>query len=403
MSKSRQRILLIPDEINGINSGGQSVRATLKYLIELGYSVAVYSKDATTNVHPDVRSAAALYVIPTKLRWYEHFYAPVLVPHFVNILNSFKPAYIFFCGSIQKPAVLSSVARGRGIKTVFLFYINDYYCHRVYAGLASGPCFKCLGSNSLPALRNDCVKRKDFHKFITRWLVKFRLGIEIRKAHKVLCYGNDQVNLYQNFGVPTDRIAVVGFQFDPSDLQDIPINDEGYFAITGQPIMQKGWHLLVEILQNLKTGIKLKVSMKDEDTARHIISLYGLSCFVEAGVIEIITGLSDRSDYLKFIASARGILLPTYYPTTGEFVLQEAMFLGKPIHVFDVGVHRDVLTDRKNAMVSPVGDISDYSKKIDEINCSEELRNRICVGAKRSAKAFYSLERRKLLNHVFAS
>lgn len=396
-----KNILFMPDTINGVDSGAHSARATLSQLQHLGHTVAVYAKDAATNIHPDVSTATGLYEVPTQMRWYEFVYSPALLGDFVRIVEEFKPDYVFFAGSIQKPAILGKEARKKNIRTVYLFYINDYFCQRVYAGLKEGPCTQCISRSRLSSLFNGCVRCSDLPKWIKSEMVRYTLGREIKNSFKMLGYGNDQMEIARQFGVGEQNLALVGFQFSPKDLGAVPIKDDGYFVLTGQPIIQKGWHLLSLIFSRLQSQARIKVSFRDMEIAKRMIDYYGLASFVESGVLEIVTGLDDRRRYLDFFASSRAVILPSYYPTTGEFVLQESMFLGKPVHVFNVGVHKDILVDRQNAMVSDVGDLNDYARKIDEIEQDEGLRSMIGNGARKSANDFYSPERLKLLDNVF--
>ena len=129
-------IVVIPDLINGNQSGAHSARATVKYLRDLGYRVAVYSKDVVEDSGIE-DEAVKLYKLPTKMSWYEFLYSPRLVKSFNQVLIKEKPSYVLFVGSMQKPSVLGAAARKMGIKTTFLFYINDYYCHKTYVYIPS--------------------------------------------------------------------------------------------------------------------------------------------------------------------------------------------------------------------------------------------------------------------------
>ena len=285
MELSKQkRILFVPDCINGLDSGAQSARATLRYLCSLGHTVAVYTKDALVAVQDEVKNdAAALYAVPTAMRWYEFISAPKLRRHFISVVDEFQPNYVFFVGSIQKPAPLAKAARRRSIKTVYLFYINDFFCQRVYAGLADGPCFRCNSGWQMPALAKGCVSLRRMPVWIKGALVRYTLGREIRSSHRVLGYGDEQLKTCHRFGVPKERLARIGFQFDPRELLTIETRDGGYFALTGQPIVQKGWHLLSSIISRLQSTAKFMVSFHDQDTADRAVEKYGLRQFVDSG------------------------------------------------------------------------------------------------------------------------
>lgn len=398
---AKKRILFIPDTINGEDSGAHSARAMLNNLQTLGYSVGVYSTDANLRALPDVKKAGALFSIPTAQRWYEFIFSPVLQSHFAYVLNVFKPDYVLFAGSIQKPPVLAREARKRGIKTVYLFYINDFFCHINYAGTKFGPCNKCNPGWYLPALTQRCIRPWQFPHWVKGSLTRYLLAREIRRSYRVLGYGNEQIDSYRRFKVPEEKLSIIGFQFDPSDLKSIKVSDGGYFLLTGQPIVQKGWHLLAQIFTNLSMDVKVKISITDEKKAKVYIKKYGLQKFIDNGTISIVSQLFNRSDYISVVASARGVLLPSYYSTTGEFVLQESMYLGKPVHVFNVGVHKDILTDRHDALVSNIGDTYDFASKINEINLDESKRLSIGANAMITSQKFYSSPQSNLLDAVF--
>lgn len=335
------------------------------------------------------------------IRWSDHLFESTLLSDFDKACDVFKPDFVFFAGSAAKPARLARRARELGHKTVFLFYINDFFCDRIYAGLRDGPCTACAASGEHSAVLNGCVPVAKSANFVKSALVRRALQIEIFRAHKVLGYSADQCSLYETFGVAREAIAEIGFQFDPTDLKETLVGDEGYFAITGQPIVQKGFHLLASIISRLPPDVELRISLRDQRDADAVLTHYDLKPFVRTGQLVVVTGLNKRRDYVDFLARARGVILPTYYPTTGEFVLQEAMFLGKPVHAFNVGAHRNLLRDGDNALVSPVGDLDDYAQKIERINDDREFRTRVSNAARETSLGLYTGERQRALKLVF--
>ena len=73
--------------------------------------------------------------------------------------------------------------------------------------------------------------------------------------------------------------------------------------------------------------------------------------------------------------------MPSYYPTTGEFVLLESLGMGKPVIAFDSGVHREILKHKKNAMVSSIGNLDNYASNIIEVSNNKDLRSSLSKGA----------------------
>lgn len=253
----------------------------------------------------------------------------------------------------------------------------------------------------MPALLNGCVDKKKVHIWLKNELIRKKIRADLMKAYKVLVYGKSQISLYEEYGIKKLKIKKIGFQFDPSDMNDINVTDDNYFALTGQSIVQKGWHLLSEILNRIKTNPKIKISITNQSQADIIIDKFNLRKYINNGIIEIVTCLNNRKEYLDFMSRARAIIIPTYYYTTGEFVLQESMFLSKPVIVFSVGVHSDFLIHRYNAMMSEIGDLEGFANSIDEINLDINLRRLISNNIKNTSMSLYSKDAINQLNSIF--
>ena len=116
------------------------------------------------------------------------------------------------------------------------------------------------------------------------------LWTEIRTSYCVLGYGADQLRILSNYGLQSERIARIGFQYDPSELLSVVTRDNGYFALTGQALVQKGWHLLASILSRVQSKAKFVVSFRDQEYAAYAISKYGLDQYLNNGRIKIVTG-----------------------------------------------------------------------------------------------------------------
>lgn len=384
INKIKSRILLFPDLIGGQISGPRSARATLKTLKELGHEVALFCADADKILDYEEFDGVNYYKINSKMRFNSHFLDSALVAQFKKIIKDFKPDYYFMIGGIQKPAILAKIARKNRIKTIFLFYITDYYCAKVYAGLESGPCYQCIELSPLQSLNNNCIKGNyKYLNFLKGLIVRKKLKTEILKSYKVAGYSEDQLSIYKKIGIDESKCKKIALQFDPNELKNFPNKDGNYFLIVGQPIMEKGFHTISKILKNCKSGPQIKIIFKDLIEQQKALTKYKLFSFVESGLISTSTGLVNRQDIINVIANAKGIILPSYYPTTGEFVLIESLLLEKPVLVFNVGAHKNFISNRVNGMVSEIEDFKTFSNNIDEINTNDELRLNISKNGKK--------------------
>ena len=224
-----KKILFFPDVINSEDSGARSARSTLKNLIDLGFEVAVFATDVEKPNNYFQYDSCKLYKIESKMSALSHFWDIKLLQQFKKIISEFRPDFFFMAGSIQKPSILASFARKAGIKNIFLFYINDYYCAKTYAGLNNGPCFKCIDLGFSQALNNNCIKRdpKLIH-FYKSLVVMKRLQFEMKNSYKVLGYTKDQIDIYKRIGITNNKCSIINYQFDPNELNNINTNQKSY-------------------------------------------------------------------------------------------------------------------------------------------------------------------------------
>ncbi len=397
-----KKILFFPDLINSEDSGARSARSTLKNLIDLGFEVAVFATDVEKSNNYFQYDSCKLYKIESKMSAVSHFWDIKLLQQFKKIISEFRPDFFFMAGSIQKPSILASFARKAGIKNIFLFYINDYYCAKTYAGLNNGPCFKCIDLGLSQALNNNCIKRDpkliNFYKSL---LVMKRLQFEMKNSYKVLGYTKDQIDIYKRIGITNNKCSIINYQFDPNELNNINTKEGDYFLIIGQPILEKGWHTLSEIITNCKSDIKIKIIFKNLEVENNIIKKYKLEKHILNGTITTLRNITERYEIIKYIAESKGMIIPSYYPTTGEFVLLESLVLGKPVLVFNAGAHKELIIHEKNGMVAEIGDFNNFASNIDRINTDSNLLKNISSNAREAAKKIFSQSNNVKLLNVF--
>ena len=107
--------------------------------------------------------------------------------------------------------------------------------------------------------------------------------------------------------------------------------------------------------------------MQDEKKALEFINKNGLLEYYNLGLIDVITYLENHTDFIKLIARSKGVLVPSYYDTTGEFYLLESLGLGKPVVLFNVGIHSEIIKHKVNGMISNVGDLDTFHENIQQI------------------------------------
>ena len=200
-------------------------------------------------------------------------------------------------------------------------------------------------------------------------------------ADKILGYSKDQINDYEKFGFPKDKLAITPIFFDREHLTEVSSTLGDYFLLSGQVSVAKGWHKISGIIEKCP-GIKFKLLFRNMKIALESLSKYNLTKYYNSGQISVETNIEKHSDLLNIVSNARGVIIPSYYPTTGEFFLLETLGLGKVALTFDSGVHKEIISHGFNGMIAEVNDVEQFSDNIKLINSDDILCNKISLKAK---------------------
>lgn len=377
----KAKILFVPDTLWGSDSGHRSAQKVIKVLSNLSYQVGVFVKD-TTDVNLKKNMSHYNYEIYPRnpFRYYNILINDKQKKEFRLVLDEFQPDFVFFFGTTGFNS-LAEVCLENKVKYYLQFLTSDYYCAQNFAGLENGPCFKCIKGNYFNAFSNKCSSKSPFFLHILKETsIRAKNRKYILSADKVLGYSNDQLNDYIKFGVKKEKLDITPFFFDSSHLIGINSTLGDYFLVSGQNSIAKGWHKLSEIIEKCP-NVKFKFLFRNMSEAIESLDKYNLNKFYESGQISIQTNVEKHSDLLNIVASARGVLIPSYYPTTGEFFLLESLGLGKVILCFNSGVHKELISHEKNGMISEVNDIDKFSYNINKINNDNSLCNEISIEA----------------------
>lgn len=362
----------------------------------MGYNLGIYTSD---NV--PIKLGEVKYYTRTQFRMKQHFLHSALKKEFELVLNSFKPDFLFFAGgTINKPLIYYKLCIKNKIPFVFIDYFASYFCLKNFTGLSSGPCIKCINGNFMNALLNKCTDKKS-RKYIY-WLygsiVLYKFRKVLRYTHGAIGYGQSQLDNYNKLGIPKEKLFETSVFIETKSIVNMENGTqkkENYFFIYGQQRVIKGWHLLKEIFERCDK-IKFKIAIHDSAQVESIINKWALDKFISSKQLQIITGLSWKDLKINIIKS-KGIILPTYWQTTGEFSLIEALGLGKPVVAFDVGFHKDYLKNEQNAMIASVGDLDMFSENIKKLSSDDKLCEKISLGALKTFKNVTSYDRHKNL------
>ena len=159
---------------------------------------------------------------------------------------------------------------------------------------------------------------------------------------------------------------MLNFFFEPKSLEGITSSKGDFYLVSGQISDAKGWHLIPKLLKlNAENNLKFKFIIYNKLVAENFINKNSLQSYIESEKLEVISGLESHKDVLSFVANSLAVIIPSNYPSTGEFALLEAMGLEKPVVAFNIGAHRDFLVDKKNSLLSPALDLNKMTKDLE--------------------------------------
>lgn len=382
------RILFVPDGLWGELSGHRSAKYLIKAFNLINVSIAVYAskKDYTDLQHKEIRKNNCLYFPKSNYNYTQQFFRKNSYQEFEDIVKEYKPDLVFYLGTIKNKISIDYCIK-HNIKYVYLPLTNEYYCIKHYSGFKNYPCYKCLhGSLTAPLLTKCMPKEYGLLKLIKDKCIEYMSRRRVLNAHKVIGYGQNQINTIIDYGVKKSKTTILPVFFDPNSGDGIKARKGERFLITGQFLSDKGSFLVPHMIKNTK-NVKYKAIIAN-DLSDNFVMSNQLETYIKDGTLEIIDFLKSHDLLLKEIAQSKGVLIPSFYPTTGEFTMIEALMFGKPVVAFNVGVHQDIFIDEENGMIAEAGNLNQYFKKIEQLNNDPELFDKV---SKNAHKLFYEI------------
>ena len=376
------KILIHPDIFYTGHSGAIAAREAARQLSKLGYDIAIFTRDKQ-----NVEIAPYKYFSRLPYKGTANYFSLKYKESFNKVITNFKPDYVFFIGGIiGTPVVYFDVCYSLGIKTVFLLLQQDFYCARLHAGLGTSSCTKCLDGSNINAFLNKCGEKQSrpFPYLLNYQVVQQMFLPRLRKIDFVLGSSNEQLDFYNRVGIKKSSIVKIPLFFDQNRIAHLKVATSNYFVIIAQFRHEKGIHLVSKILDHIDDGIKVKIIFYDQEEAdKFLLKFPENEKHLISGKLEVLPGITMTTGAVELIAASQGVINPSIWATTTEFVLQEVLGLSKPIIVFDVGIHKEIILNRINGICVKAGDFKAMGDEINSLNNNAELERSISIEANR--------------------
>lgn len=361
-----KRVLIIPDLFFANYSGAIAAQSAAKVFFELGYQVGVYTEEDSKPISFPI-TAFKREIFSSRANYFEKTH----LNNIKNVLIEFKPNLIFSIGGlVNRPIVYFNAIEEFSIPHFFLILCQDFYCARIHAALKDGPCTKCLKGSRFNAIINNCGIKTTNNQtlFLLNGMIsRERIIRHLKKLTGVLGSSDEQLGFYEIIGIKPDRIFKVPLFFDDSRISNLKIEKGDYYVVAAQNRIEKGIHLIKEIIPFFKNQ-KLKLVFANEKEAILAIKTYELEEYIKNETVEIIFNKSWENGLNQIYAKSKGVLILSIWHTTTEFALLEALGMSKPVICFDLGIHSEIIIDGVNGFKIRLDELKKFEYDLKQLN-----------------------------------
>ncbi len=235
------------------------------------------------------------------------------------------------------------------------------------------------------------------YPFAVRLLKKIQLRVALG-AKQIIVPSHYLKRIVTSWGVPAEKIAVIYNGFEMSFASIVPAKHLtlGPRAIVsvGRLVPWKGFDGLIEAVARIAPR-----SPEDTLHTEHALPLRlyilgdGPDRFrLEKKALELkapvtFLGKTDHATVLQYLASAKVFALNTSYEGFSHLLL-EAMAMGVPIVTTPVGGNTELITDGKNGLFIPQGDVPALAATLNKVIQEEGLAQRLSAAGKARVAEF---------------
>ncbi|MBM4026925.1 MAG: glycosyltransferase, partial [Planctomycetes bacterium] len=190
-----------------------------------------------------------------------------------------------------------------------------------------------------------------------------------------------QLDLYRRYGFRDQPVSICPLFFDTRRIENFESTIGDEFVCYGQARFEKGWHLLAPILR-AAPEIRLVLPFYTSAVAERALREFRLGEFAAQGQVRVVKGVGWFSGVGAIVAGARGVIIPSIWPTTTEYTLLESLGLGKPIVAFAVGIHAEAFRSGESGLLAPVGDAAAMAQAVRLLKNDHALGHSLSRGAR---------------------
>ncbi|MGB9831792.1 MAG: glycosyltransferase family 4 protein, partial [Fervidicoccus fontis] len=160
---------------------------------------------------------------------------------------------------------------------------------------------------------------------------------------------------------------------------------EDYVLYASRHVMQKGFHLLPEILSKLRNDAHLVIAGRPTELTNIILNKFRKLCLQDKVILK--PNLS-KPELLDFYKRAKVLLFPAFREDFGLSPIEGMATGAIPVVWQDGGGVEETVQDFKTGLFAKPYDISDYASKVDLLLEDKKLYTSILHSAKEYSRTF---------------
>jgi glycosyltransferase involved in cell wall biosynthesis len=371
------KILFVCESFSSRLSGGKVVRYLRQILADRGHDVRVAITSPFDKADTWMAGAEEFITsIPTRSRFYWRLYSLAnkhdVPAEFSRLVDDFAPDVVHFASfDHTKSANLYQYCVDRKLRIVLQPWTMHFYCAQGFGFREGNQCRRCIEDGFTTAMATGCTSLRGAVSQFERLALR---RMATRSADVVLSSNSDLDTILLAYGIAEQKIHRFPIAFDPTKTVALEQKTDGdYFIYYGQANSHKGTDFIIELFRELP----------DKKLKMYPMAPYGTDKPLPPN-IEVVPGVGWGRGLREAIERAKAVVVPSLWATSTEYALCEAMMMRKPVIVFGVGVHKDILTDRVDAMVVQAGNREQFKAALDALDGDPSLCERIAsAGAAR--------------------
>jgi glycosyltransferase involved in cell wall biosynthesis len=377
------KILIHPDLFYTGHSGAVAARKAASILKVMGHEVAVFTHESPDDsVISDVKCYKR-----EEYRGIANIFRKKYKECFEGAIDVFKPDFVFFIGGIvNTPVIYIDICIKRKIRTLFLLLVQDFYCGRLHAALGETSCDLCLKGSNFNALLNNCLTSKTHPGlFFINYQINQQLFLKrLKKVDYLLGSSDEQISFYKEARIDCKNVTKIPLFFPQSRVIESSSRGGDYFVILAQNRRDKGIHLILKILKNSTENIKIKILFYNDRESEIFLKNYPeIKEYIQRDRVQVLSNVTMTSGALEIIEHSRGVINPSIWATTTEFVLLEILGIGKPAIVFDVGIHKEIIINGENGILIKSGDFKNMDIELNKLLNNDNYFSTVSINARR--------------------